>query len=74
MGQACKKADLERSKLRQEKMIGKRHEEMLLQKEQAKKRRDSDCSGLSKEARWNSRNQGSSQLTIWQWLTCTHRV
>ena len=29
-----------------------------------------DCSGLSKEARrWNSRNQGSSQLTIWQWLT-----
>ena len=31
-----------------------------------------DCSGLSKEARrWNSRNQGSSQLTVWQWLTCT---
>ena len=29
-----------------------------------------DCSGLSKEARkWNSRNQGSSQLTVWQWLT-----
>ena len=27
-----------------------------------------DCSGLSKEAR--SRNQGSSQLTVWQWLTC----
>ena len=34
-----------------------------------------DCSGLSKEARrWNSRNQGSSQLTIWQWLTRVHRV
>ena len=31
-----------------------------------------DCSGLSKEARrWNSRNQGSSQLTVWQWLTRT---
>ena len=30
-----------------------------------------DCSGLSKEARiWNSRNQGNSQLTVWQWLTC----
>ena len=29
-----------------------------------------DCRGLSKEARrWNSRNQGSSQLTVWQWLT-----
>ena len=26
-----------------------------------------DCRGLSKEARrWNSRNQGSSQLTVWQ--------
>ena len=25
-----------------------------------------DCRGLSKEARrWNSRNQGSSQLTVW---------
>ena len=34
-----------------------------------------DCSGLSKEARrWNSRNQGSSQLTVWQWLTRVHRV
>ena len=34
-----------------------------------------DCRGLSKEAsRWNSRNQGSSQLTIWQWLTRAHRV
>ena len=34
-----------------------------------------DCSGLSKEARrWNSKNQGSSQLTIWQWLTRAHRV
>ena len=34
-----------------------------------------DCSGLSKEARrWNSRNQGSSQLTEWQWLTRAHRV
>ena len=34
-----------------------------------------DCRGLSKEARrWNSRNQGSSQLTVWQWLTRTHRV
>ena len=34
-----------------------------------------DCSGMSKEARrWNSRNQGSSQLTVWQWLTCAHRV
>ena len=33
-----------------------------------------DCRGLSKEARrWNSRNQGSSQLTVWQWLTRTHR-
>ena len=32
-----------------------------------------DCSGLSKEARrWNSRNQGSSQLTVW--LTRAHRV
>ena len=32
-----------------------------------------DCSGLSKEARrWNSRNQGSSQLTVWQWLTRAH--
>ena len=30
----------------------------------------SDCSGPSKEARrWNSRNQGSSQFTVWQWLT-----
>ena len=34
-----------------------------------------DCRGLSKEARrWNSRNQGSSQLTVWQWLTRAHRV
>ena len=34
-----------------------------------------DCRGLSKEARrWNSRNQGSSQLTVWQWHTCAHRV
>ena len=34
-----------------------------------------DCSGLSKEARrWNSRNQGSSQLTIWQWLTRARRA
>ena len=33
-----------------------------------------DCRGLSKEARrWNSRNQGSSQLTVWQWLTRAHR-
>ena len=33
-----------------------------------------DCKGLSKEARrWNSRNQGSSQLTVWQWLTRAHR-
>ena len=31
-----------------------------------------DCRGLSKEARrWN---QGSSQLTVWQWLTRAHRV
>ena len=30
-----------------------------------------DCRGLSKEARrWN---QGSSQLTVWQWLTRAHR-
>ena len=30
---------------------------------------------LSKEARrWNSRNQGSSHLTVWQWLTRAHRV
>ena len=30
--------------------------------------------GLSKEARrWNTRNQGSSQLTVWQWLTRAHR-
>ena len=29
----------------------------------------------SKEARrWNSRNQGSSKLTVWQWLTRAHRV
>ena len=28
-----------------------------------------NSSGLLKEARrWNSRNQGSSQLTVWQWL------
>ena len=34
-----------------------------------------NCSGLLKEARrWNSRNQGSSQLTVWQWLTRAHRV
>ena len=34
-----------------------------------------DCRGLSKEARrWNSRNQGSSQLTVWQWLTRAHSV
>ena len=34
-----------------------------------------DCRELSKEARrWNSRNQGSSQLTVWQWLTRAHRV
>ena len=34
-----------------------------------------DCRGLSKEARrWNSRNQGSSQLTVWQWLTRADRV
>ena len=34
-----------------------------------------DCSRLSKEARrWNSRNQGSSQLTVWQCLTRAHRV
>ena len=34
-----------------------------------------DCSGMSKEARrWNSRNQGSSQSTVWQWLTRVHRV
>ena len=34
-----------------------------------------DCRGLSKKARrWNSRNQGSSQLTVWQWLTRAHRV
>ena len=34
-----------------------------------------NCSRLSKEARrWNSRNQGSSQLTVWQWLTCTRRA
>ena len=34
-----------------------------------------DCRGLSKEARrWNSRNQGSSQLTVWQWLARPHRV
>ena len=33
-----------------------------------------DCRGLSKEARrWNSRNQGSSQVTVWQWLTRAHR-
>ena len=32
-----------------------------------------DCRGLSQEARrWNSRNQGSSQLTVWQWLTRAH--
>ena len=31
-----------------------------------------DCRGLSMEARrWN---QGSSQLTVWQWLTRAHRV
>ena len=24
--------------------------------------------------RWNSRNQGSSQLTVWQWLRRAHRV
>ena len=34
-----------------------------------------DCGGLSEEAkRLNSRNQGSSQLTVWQWLTRAHRV
>ena len=35
-----------------------------------------DCSGLLKEARrWNSRNhQGSSQLTVWQWLTRVRSV
>ena len=34
-----------------------------------------DCGGLSEEARrLNSRNQGSSQLTVWQWLTRVHRV
>ena len=34
-----------------------------------------DSRGLSKEARrWNSRNQDSSQVTVWQWLTRTHRV
>ena len=34
-----------------------------------------DCRGLSKEARRrNSRNHGSSQLTVWQWLTRAHRV
>ena len=33
-----------------------------------------ELGGLSKEARrWNSRNQGSSQLTVWQWLTRAHR-
>ena len=33
-----------------------------------------DCRRLSKEARrWNTRNQGSSQLTVWQWLTRAHR-
>ena len=34
-----------------------------------------DCRGLSKEARrWNSRNQGSSQLTVWQWLKLHARI
>ena len=28
-----------------------------------------DCSGLSKEARSWNHHQGSSQLTVWQWLT-----
>ena len=33
-----------------------------------------ECRGLSKEARrWYSRNQGSRQLTVWQWLTRAHR-
>ena len=33
-----------------------------------------NCRGLSKEARrWNSRNQCSSQLTVWQWLTRAHK-
>ena len=31
-----------------------------------------DCRGLSKETRrWNSRNQGSSQLTVWHAVAYT---